>query len=381
MPGQNEPYLALLCHVGGHRFQAQLSEEGSRGSSYPEGELESRLAGVAGPVSGGVAAGGAAPLGARLSRGPAESGRAQECRADGRARLPRGRAAVASAAAKVVSLFEPHADVLVKDRRETYYGHKIFLTGGASGLILDCAITQGNPADATWAVPLLQRQQRLYGRPPRQASLDGGFASMANLTAAKQLGVADVSFAKRRGLPVLAMVKSSWVYRKLRAFPRRHRERDLALEAHLRARPLPLERRPRLRGVCALGRARGESPHARPTPTGLSAAPHEVVRRGRIPAHGADLRCAAPTARRPLAYHLPTRVDLACAAPVSHLASALSVTHTRRKSPFQDGHYLISIGWHRRRHSGSCTTYQLRPGVRRLWRGVYRPLHHVGMGD
>ncbi len=119
---------------------------------------------------------------------------------------------------KVVSLFEPHVDVLVKDRRETSYGHKIFLTGGASGLILDCAITTGNPADATWAVPMLQRQQRLYGQPPRQASLDGGFASMANLLAAKQLGVADVCFAKRRGLAVLDMVKSSWVYRKLRAF-------------------------------------------------------------------------------------------------------------------------------------------------------------------
>lgn len=119
---------------------------------------------------------------------------------------------------KVVSLFEPHADVIVKDRRETLYGHKIFLTGGPSGLILDCVIPKGNPADATWAVPMLQRQQRLYGRPPRQASLDGGFASRANLTAAKQLGVADVCFAKRRGLAVLDMVKSSWVYRKLRAF-------------------------------------------------------------------------------------------------------------------------------------------------------------------
>ncbi len=119
---------------------------------------------------------------------------------------------------KVVSLFEPHTDVLVKDRRETLYGHKLVLTGGASGLLLDCAIPKGNPADATWAVPMLQRQQRLYGRPPRQASLDGGFASTGNLAAAKQLGVADVCFAKRRGLAVLDMVKSSWVYRKLRAF-------------------------------------------------------------------------------------------------------------------------------------------------------------------
>ena len=122
------------------------------------------------------------------------------------------------AAEKLVSLFEPHADVLVKDRRETYYGHKIFLSGGASGLILDCAITHGNPADATWAVPMLTRQQRLYGRPPRQATLDGGFASKANLTAGKALGVEDLCFSKRRGLAVLDMVKSSWVYQKLKRF-------------------------------------------------------------------------------------------------------------------------------------------------------------------
>ena len=38
---------------------------------------------------------------------------------------------------KVVSIFEEHTDVIVKDSRDTYYGHKICLTGGASNLILD----------------------------------------------------------------------------------------------------------------------------------------------------------------------------------------------------------------------------------------------------
>ena len=119
---------------------------------------------------------------------------------------------------KIVSLFEAHADVLVKDRRETYYGHKIFLTGGASGLILDCAIPKGNPADSTWALPMLRRQGTLFGRSPRQASFDGGFASGDNLAAAHALPVRDVCFAKTRGLAVLDMVKSGWVYRKLRNF-------------------------------------------------------------------------------------------------------------------------------------------------------------------
>lgn len=119
---------------------------------------------------------------------------------------------------KLVSLFEAHADVLVKDRRETYYGHKIFLTTGRSGLILDCAIPKGNPGDVTWAVSLVHRQQRLVGQPPRQVSLDGAFASQDNLTDCKALGVEDVCFAKKRTLAVLDMVRSHWVYDKLRRF-------------------------------------------------------------------------------------------------------------------------------------------------------------------
>ncbi len=119
---------------------------------------------------------------------------------------------------KLVSLFEAHADVLVKDRRATYYGHKILLTTGRSGLILDCAIPQGNPGDVTWTLPLLRRQAQLFGRAPRQATFDGAFASTANLAGAKALGVVDVCFAKKRGLTVAAMVTSQWVYDKLRRF-------------------------------------------------------------------------------------------------------------------------------------------------------------------
>lgn len=119
---------------------------------------------------------------------------------------------------KLVSLFEAHADVLVKDRRETYYGHKIFLTTGRSGLILDCAIPKGNPGDVTWAVSLVRRQQGLYGHPPGQVSFDGGFASRDNLMDIKALGVDDVCFAKKRGLAISDMVRSAWVYDKLRRF-------------------------------------------------------------------------------------------------------------------------------------------------------------------
>jgi IS5 family transposase len=123
-----------------------------------------------------------------------------------------------SAGEKVVSVFEPHTDIIVKDGRETLYGHKVFLTGGASGLVLDCVIRDGNPADSTLCTPMLERQKEIYGRAPRQAALDGGFASKDNLREAKEMGVEDVCFSKKRGLKVPEMVKSTWVYRKLRDF-------------------------------------------------------------------------------------------------------------------------------------------------------------------
>jgi transposase, IS5 family len=44
---------------------------------------------------------------------------------------------------KIVSLFEPHADISVKGRREVQYGQKINLTTGQSGLILDPRIKSG----------------------------------------------------------------------------------------------------------------------------------------------------------------------------------------------------------------------------------------------
>lgn len=121
-------------------------------------------------------------------------------------------------AEKVVSIFEPHADIIVKDRRETYFGHKLAITGGASGLLTDLVIKRGNPRDSTLAKEMIQRQQDIYGRVPRQAAFDGGFASKDNLRDIKKMGVKDVAFHRRCGLEVAQMAKSSWVYKRLRNF-------------------------------------------------------------------------------------------------------------------------------------------------------------------
>jgi len=122
------------------------------------------------------------------------------------------------ASEKIVSIFEPHTDIIIQDNRDTLYGHKLCLTSGASGLVTDAVVEQGNPADSTLAVEMVQRQKDLYGKAPRQACFDGGFASRANLADIKALGVEDVVFHKRCRLEIEDMAKSPAVYRALRAF-------------------------------------------------------------------------------------------------------------------------------------------------------------------
>jgi IS5 family transposase len=119
---------------------------------------------------------------------------------------------------KLVSLFEPHADIIVKGSREVQYGHKLNLVTGKSGLILDVVVEAGNPADAERFLPMLDRQITRCGTPPRQIAADGGYASRDNLHQAKARGVKDVAFHKKRGIAIEDMAKSPWVYRKLRNF-------------------------------------------------------------------------------------------------------------------------------------------------------------------
>jgi IS5 family transposase len=119
---------------------------------------------------------------------------------------------------KIVSIFEAHTDIIVKGARDVQYGHKLNLSTGRSGLILDVVIEEGNPADADRLLPMLDRHISQYGKAPRQMAADGGYASLANLNEAKARKVKDMAFHKKRGLTIENMVKSPWVYRKLRNF-------------------------------------------------------------------------------------------------------------------------------------------------------------------
>ena len=117
---------------------------------------------------------------------------------------------------KVLSIFEPHTDIVKKGQREILYGHKVLFTGGKSNLILDCTIERGNPADAAQFIPAIERHEEQFGHAPTQTATDAGFASKANARDARTKGVKDVVFAAPRKKDAPGADRNSNTYKRLR---------------------------------------------------------------------------------------------------------------------------------------------------------------------
>lgn len=117
---------------------------------------------------------------------------------------------------KVLSIFEPHTDIIIKGQRENVYGHKIFLAAGKSNLILDCTIEKGNPSDAGQFSLTLERCLQQFGNAPNAVATDGGFASKTNAAFALQHGVKNVAFSVLKGNTLAELVQSTRVYKRLR---------------------------------------------------------------------------------------------------------------------------------------------------------------------
>lgn len=122
------------------------------------------------------------------------------------------------AAEKIVSLFEPHTDIIVKANRGVEYGHKLNLSTNRHGFITVVMLEQGNPKDSERFMPLLQAHERLYGHVPTTTIADGCYASHGNVSAAKALGIRKVAFHKKNGITLSAMGIKEKTLKKLRDF-------------------------------------------------------------------------------------------------------------------------------------------------------------------
>lgn len=119
---------------------------------------------------------------------------------------------------KIVSLFEPHTDIIVKTNRDVQYGHKINLATQAEGFVTYLNIESGNPSDKVLFMPVLDASERDYGCVPVETVADGGYASQANVELGREKGVDRTVFNKRCGLGYHQMGVKKKTFDKLRNF-------------------------------------------------------------------------------------------------------------------------------------------------------------------
>jgi len=95
---------------------------------------------------------------------------------------------------KVLSLFEPHTEVIRKGKapKPTEFGKVIKIQEAEGHIITDYHVCPTRVSDKSLWVPALERHRALFGRAPRLAVADAGFASASNERAAHELGVTRV---------------------------------------------------------------------------------------------------------------------------------------------------------------------------------------------
>jgi IS5 family transposase len=119
---------------------------------------------------------------------------------------------------KLVSLFEPHTDIIVKGFRNVQYGHKINLSSERGGFITYLSIEKGNPSDKDLFLPVLDYHQSTLKGLPNSVVADGGYASQTNVTKGRGKGIKHVVFNKRVGLTNQAMGVKQKTFDQLRHF-------------------------------------------------------------------------------------------------------------------------------------------------------------------
>ena len=174
---------------------------------------------------------------------------------------------------KLVSLFEPHADIIVKGSRDVDYGHKLNLTTGSSGLILDLVVEAGNPADRERLLPMLERHIARLG----QGAAAGG--GRWRLRQPREPRPSQGPRRPRHGVPQEERPQDRrhgpqpLGLSQAQELPRRNRGGHLLPEARLWPRPLHLARARPLQGL-RLVLGRGLQPRAsRASPTSLTPTP------------------------------------------------------------------------------------------------------------
>ena len=125
-----------------------------------------------------------------------------------------------NAEGKVLSLFEPHTEVIRKGKahKPNEFGRLVRIDEVENGIVSGYQVLAGNPADSTSWMPALEQHQASFGQVPEMASGDRGFFSANNEREAQTLGVKKVALPARGRLSAkrAEQQKQRWFRRGLR---------------------------------------------------------------------------------------------------------------------------------------------------------------------
>jgi IS5 family transposase len=121
---------------------------------------------------------------------------------------------------KVLSLFEPHTEVIRKGKahKPNEFGRLVRIDEVENGIVSGYQVLAGNPEDSTSWMPALEQHQAGFGRAPEVATGDRGFFSAHNEREAHDLGVKKVALPARGRLSAkrAELQKQRWFRRGLR---------------------------------------------------------------------------------------------------------------------------------------------------------------------
>ena len=98
-------------------------------------------------------------------------------------------------AGKVLSLFEPHTQVIRKGKahKPNEFGRLVRIDEAENGIVSGYQVLEGNSPDTSSWLPALEQHQACFGHAPRMATADRGFYSAKNERVAQALGVKQVA--------------------------------------------------------------------------------------------------------------------------------------------------------------------------------------------
>jgi hypothetical protein len=102
-------------------------------------------------------------------------------------------------AEKILSVSDPDVGFIAKGQREPVIGYKPQIGLSGKSFITALLLPQGNAADSGQLLPTVDDAMRRTGRVPRVLTVDDGYASKANVEAAKARGIKVVSINGSKG--------------------------------------------------------------------------------------------------------------------------------------------------------------------------------------